>query len=149
MALLVQVAATRQLGFSKLRELFVNCHTPVEVHDWIVKALETETTRAPIVELLETIDHLARVSPDPVTFGAIQVQLREQRAINVRVTQIREWVQSIWSLAPGYISMVEDSVALETSVSKVLDVVRQHGGMMPDNVIKDSFLAPLLNPPPN
>jgi Histidine kinase-, DNA gyrase B-, and HSP90-like ATPase len=142
-ALLVNIAATRQLGYTRLRELFENCHNVTASHDWIHGLLSEEPEEIPVVQLLETIWELMEANPDPVTFGGLQVALR-YKSIDVRVQQLQEWVQSLKSLAPGFISVDDSTVMLDSNVDKVLDVVRLHGGNLPAEVLKKSYLEPLI-----
>jgi hypothetical protein len=142
-ALLVNIAATRQLGYTRLRALFESCHTVTASHDWIHSLLGEEPEEIPVVTLLETIWELMEANPDPVTFGALQNELRH-KSIDVRVQELQEWVQSLKSLAPGFISVDDSTVMLDSSVDKVLDVVRLHGGNLPPEVVKKSYLEPLI-----
>lgn len=142
-ALLVTIAATRQLGYSKLRTLFETCHTVPSARDWIHGLLDEETAEIPVVAILETLWELMGVNQDPVTFGALQNELRHKK-IEARLNELREWMQSLKSLAPGFISIDDDIVMLEINVEKVLEVVRQHGGMIAPEVIKKSYLEPLI-----
>jgi hypothetical protein len=143
-ALLINIAATRQLGYTRLRELFETCHTVTASHDWIHGLLAEEPEEIPVVQLLETIWELMEANPDPVTFGGVQVALR-YKSIEVRVQQLQEWVQSLKSLAPGFISVDDSTVMLDSNVDKVLDVVRLHGGNLPAEVLKKSYLEPLIS----
>jgi len=142
-ALLVNIAATRQLGYTRLRELFATCHTVTASHNWIHGLLAEEPEDIPVVTLLETIWELMEANPDPVTFGALQNELRHKK-VDVRVQQLQEWVQSLKSLAPGFISVDDSTVMLDSSVDKVLDVVRLHGGNLPPEVVRKSYLEPLI-----
>lgn len=147
-ALLITLAATRRLGYLKLRELFDGCHTVPSANGWIHRLLEEEQKEVPLVSILETLWNLMEVNPDPITFSALQVELRHTRSIDVRVNELREWLQSLRSLVPDFISIDDDVVMLDTSVDKILEVVRQHVGMMPPEVVKQSYLEPLISGDP-
>ncbi|MEX1142867.1 MAG: ATP-binding protein [Thermoleophilaceae bacterium] len=145
-ALLVRIAATRQLGYAKLRELFETARSPDEARDWIRALLDEEGEDIPVADILRTIWDLMGESDDPVTFGALNNELRH-RGIRVREQQLREWMESLVRLVREYISIDDNTVMLENNVDKVLDAIRQHGSMMPADVLRQSYLQPLLNQP--
>ena len=143
LALLVQVAATRQLGYTRLRELFETCYTPAESHAWVEKLLDEKQEPIPTTEILVTISELMSETDDPVDFGALRNELRH-KDIRVRDQQLREWVESLRSLVPGYVAVVGDTVMLDTNVERVLEVMRHHGSMLPSKVLHQTYLETLL-----
>jgi hypothetical protein len=142
-AMLVRIAATRQLGYSKLRELFEASRSPDESRDWIHALLDEETEDIPVVEILQAIWDLMGETDDPVTFGGLKNELRH-RGVSVREQQLRDWLESLVRLVRNYISIDGDTVVLENNVEKVLEAVRQHGGMMPPDIVRQSYLQPFL-----
>ncbi len=145
LALLVRVAAIRQLGFSRLREMLETCRTPSDAHDWIQAELEKDPTRPPVLELLEVIWELADEHPDPVDISAIQVKLRDSRNIGLNRNQVVELVASLRGLAPGFVTFDGTYVGLETSVNKVVAEIAKHHSQLPADIIKRSYLQPLLD----
>jgi hypothetical protein len=71
---LVLVAATRQLGFTRLREFFETCRAPGESAAWIDNVLGETVPEGPLPEILEAIWELQAESPDPVKFAAVRMQ---------------------------------------------------------------------------
>jgi hypothetical protein len=144
LALLVQVAATRQLGYTRLRELFKTCFTPAESHEWVEKLLNEEAEPIPTTEILMTVWELMGETDDPVDFGALRIELRH-KGLKVRDQQLREWVESLRALVPGYIAVDNHHVMLDTSVERVLDVMREHGSQLPQKVLHQTYLEALIS----
>jgi hypothetical protein len=48
------------------------------------------------------------------------------------------------ALAPGFLSVDDATVMLDSNVEKILDVVRLHGGNLPQEVIRKSYIEPLI-----
>jgi hypothetical protein len=144
LALLVQLCAARQIGFAKLRELF-EFRTTLTVHDWIIGLKTIESRRLPIAPVLSAISRLMRESHfDPVTWGALQLELRRNEDLDVSMQQLKDWMRSVNNFAPGYLDMTDDMIALETSVDRIVEVVQQNGIMMPRHLVEDTFLASIL-----
>ncbi len=143
LALLVQVAATRQLGYSRIKALFDTCFTPAESHAWVETLLTEQADPIPTTEILETIWHLMAETDDPVDFGALRIELR-YRDVKVRDMQLREWVESLRSLVPGYIAVDSNTVMLDTNVERILEVMRDYGRLLPAKVLSQTYLEALI-----
>ena len=106
--------------------------------------LDEETEDFSVADILQAIWDLMGETDDSVTFGGLNNELRH-RGIRVREQQLREWMESLVRLVRDYISIDDNTVMLDNNVEKVLDAVRQHGGMMPPDVLRQSYLQPLLS----
>ena len=139
---LVLLAASRQLGLSKLRDLFAKCRTPREVHKWINHVASEPVPEMPLADILEAIYELQDESPDPVKFAAVRMQRRSLR--RYRETELRAWVESVRRLAGGYISVAGDIVSLEAPPEKILEQVRLQGKKLPSKLRKLSSFRKFL-----
>jgi hypothetical protein len=145
LALLVEVAAVRQVGFRRLRLWLETCRTPGESRRWIRQLLEEPTQVPPVQQLLDTIAELQRESDDPVELPAVVVMLRERHDVRLQRADVEDLVKSLRSLAPGYISLNGTVVTLETSVDKIKTEIAKHHRQMPEEVLKRSYLLPFLD----
>ncbi len=117
-ARLVLAAATRQLGFSLLRELFETCRTPAQAKAWIDNLIAKKPDPGPLPDILDAIWKLQKESLDPVRFAAV-TQAKKLKG-KYRNKEVADWMQSARRLAGGYISIDGDVVALEAPPEKVL-----------------------------
>ncbi len=145
-ARLVLVAATRQLGFTKLRGLFENCRASSDARLWIDKVLEEEVPAGPLPEILDAVWELQRSSPDPVKFAAVGVQLnsRPNTEYKYREKEIMEWLTSLRRLAGGYVSIHNDVVTLEVAPERILQEVRKTSKQLPEQFRLQSMVQALI-----
>jgi hypothetical protein len=142
-ALLVQVAPMRQIGWSQLRQLFESCRTPQESHEWIRALVDHTSERPPTRQVLEVIAREMADSRDPIRISAIATRLRLEEKIELRELQVTEVVESLRRLAPGYISFDGATVALETTVEKVLGEIEQQQSKLPEEIIRKGYIVPI------
>jgi hypothetical protein len=144
LALLVQVAAVRQIGFRQLREWLQTCRTPAESGVWVRNLLSAGRQTPPIQELLGVISELQVEGDDPVEIAAIVLAMRDRKSIRIPRERAVELVKSIQSLAPGYLSFDGTIVTLEMSVEKVKAEIARHHREIPEEVLRKSYLLPYL-----
>lgn len=147
LARLVLVAATRQLGFSRLRNLFENCRKPSDSRTWIDNILAEETSSGPLPQILDTIWDLMEESPDPVKFAAVALKLRLSKPGQppYRELEIREWLQSLKRLAGGYITIDGDVVSLEAPPERILREVRYVSAKLPEQFRRQVMITTLIS----
>ena len=126
---LVYVAATRQLGFTKLRDLFANCRTPTEAASWIQKIALEQSPEGPIPEILNAVWELQASSNDPVKFAAVKMQSETLK--KYREKEVREMLESVRRLTGGYVSIDGDIVSLEVPPEKILSEIRRISHKVP------------------
>lgn len=127
---LVLLAASRQLGFSRLRGLFEKCSGPHESRAWIDAIQGEQVEEGPVQEILEAIWELQKESPDPVKFAAVRMQSDSLKRF--REKEIAEWMQSVRRMAGGFVSIQGEVVSLEAPPEKILGVIRVHTSRLPE-----------------
>jgi hypothetical protein len=144
LALLVQVAALRQIGFRRLREWLETCRTPGESRDWIRKILAEPYRQPPVRELLDSIAALQKEGDDPVEIPAVVTLLRDRHGVRMSRNEVEELIHSMASLAPGYITLHGQIVILEISVEKIKSEMARHHREFSPELITSSYLVPFL-----
>lgn len=124
LANLVEIQAAKMLGFTRLRELYV-CRTAKESHDWVEALRDVDDEIPPLVQLLEVIDKL-RSKDRPVRVSSIALLLEDDHGIKRTEKQVEELVAILRGLAGGYVTVVGDTVVLESSTEKVRHVIATH-----------------------
>lgn len=144
---LVLVCATRQLGFTRLRDFFETCRNPVDAKEWIDRILQEEPQAGPLQEILETVWKLVKESPDPVKFAAVQVQLRIDYPDfgSIREADIRDWMQTLRRLAGGYVTVENDVVSLEAPPQRILQEIRNVSHRLPSQFQYQSMVRMLVD----
>ena len=142
---LILVAATRQLGFSKLRSLFETCRSPREAEEWIRKVANEDISGGPLPEILEAIWQLQKDSIDPVKFAAVKMQ--DPRLKQYREREIREWMEAVRRLAGGYVTIQGDVVRLEINPEKILRTIRRLSTKLPVRLQHQGMIQSLVAEP--
>lgn len=142
---LVLVAATRQLGFSKLKTLFETCRSPKESHDWIRKVAAEDISGGPLPEILDAIWQLQKDSVDPVKFAAVKMQNPALKPYRER--EIREWMEAVRRLAGGYVTIQGDVVRLEINPEKILKTIRRLSSKLPVHLQHQAMVQSLVAEP--
>ncbi|MBX3036308.1 MAG: hypothetical protein KF758_05280 [Anaerolineales bacterium] len=121
-ALLVETASTKRLGLHKLRGLFENCCSPSESRKWILDFVNESVSVPPISEILHVIYKMQSTTKESVQIADIKWQDDKLKPLGKK--EILEWLQSISSLVPEYISIQSgDVVELQTHPDKVLEAI--------------------------
>ncbi len=145
-ARLVLVAATRQLGFSRLRNLFETCRRPSDATEWINSILEEKVEAGPLPQILDAVWDLTEESPDPVKFAAVALRLRmgQTTSKKYRELEIRDWMESLRRLAGGYVTIDGDIVSLEAPPDRILREVRYVSNKLPEQFRRELMVTTLM-----
>lgn len=145
-ARLVLVAATRQLGFTKLESLFKDCRAASDARAWIDRILEEDVPAGPLPEILDAVWELQFNSPDPVKFAAVGVQLNNRPNVDrkYRELEIKDWLTSLRRLAGGYVSINNDVVSLEAAPVRILNEIRKTSKELPEQFRLQSMVQALI-----
>jgi hypothetical protein len=149
LASLVEIQAGKMLGYTKLRELY-QCRTVKESHDWIESLRDVDDEAPPLVEVLESIDHL-RTLDRPPRVSTIALVLEDRHGIKRTDKEVEELLAILRGLAPRYITVVGDRVILETSPDKVRHAIARHYREIPPGLTDPAFeksIDPDSPPPP-
>lgn len=150
LAVLVQLAARRQLGYGRLKDLFETCRNPGDVADWLRAEYERPEDRPPLEEILKSIVDLQQVEgdEDPVEVPAVRNELRN-RGINIRKEDLVEHVRAIKRLSGDYLYLdtAGQVVSVDTSVEKVLAALAAHRHAV-DRMSSREYVMAMLEPAP-
>lgn len=130
---LILAAATRQLGFSKLKELFDNCRTTLETKAWIDALVAQTPDPGPLPDILDAIWDLQKAgeSVDPIDFSHVTM-VPKIKAKKLRKKEIAEWLQSVRRLAGGYVTIEGERVTLEAPPERILRELRLQTKKLPE-----------------
>lgn len=123
LARIVELFPFRSVTPEKLTGLFV-LHSPAEVTDWIAK-LEASSPPSPppIRQILNLIVELSE-GKDAATVQAITATLKVQHKIDLPVGELRGLLRGLGALAIDGIWIEDDQVALNASISNVVQELR-------------------------
>lgn len=126
---LVLAAATRQLGFTKIKGFFESCRSAEEAKKWIDEVIQTPQDPGLIPEIITTVWEMSKDSNDPIKFAA--VKQRSKKLQKYREADIKDWAASARRLAGGYITITGDVIALEAPPEKILNTLRLAAQQLP------------------
>ena len=126
LALLVTVAARRQLGFTQLRTLFETAHMPEEVRTWIDDVWTSPEPPRPLLDILNSIKELQTDYSDPVTIPSLNMHLRHVHHVTLREQQLEEYLTAMAAQAPAFLALSSNDVLLNCSPERLLgELARQ------------------------
>jgi hypothetical protein len=126
LALLVTVAARRQLGFTRLQGLFESAHMPDEVRLWIDEVWTSPEPSRPLRDILQALRELQERYQDPVTVPALNIYLNQTRNIDLREQELREFLAAMAAQAPALLDLSANDVLLNCSPERLLgELARQ------------------------
>ena len=139
LALLITIAARRQLGFSQLRKLFETCHMPDEVRNWIDDVWTSPEPQRPLRDILFALRELQEQYEDAVTVPALNIYLKTTKNVRLREQDLREYLEAMSAQAPVLLDLSADDVILNCSPERLMaELARQ-------TVELDSVLAALYS----
>lgn len=121
---IVLLSAPKQLGLTKLKALFANCHTPLQVTSWITELEATTVTVGPFKEILTTIYELQKNDTEPPEIASVRIKLMNDFNVTLAVAQLTSLIRSLNVFVPGFISIEGTRVGIKARPEKVLEVIR-------------------------
>ena len=125
LAKVVRLAPLRQIGPSRLRDLFISCSTPEESRDWIDTNTAIRAEKQPYKEILYEIWAEQQEDQVVVEYTALRVKLRSRNPpIHKTNEELNELCQAMAAMAPGRIVARRNSVEIEMRPEKVLEAIQ-------------------------
>ncbi|MET8364131.1 ATP-binding protein [Micromonospora sp. NPDC005194] len=146
-AVLVAVAARRQIGFSKLREFIEECRTPDEAREWIRAQLEAPVEQAPLREILLSVEHVAREAEDTPTLATVSFYLKSSYGIRLKRDDLEEHLKGVARLVPGFLSLAGEHISLDSSPDKILQEISKQTTELDRTVLDKTYAGTLLDAP--
>jgi hypothetical protein len=127
LARLVRLAPIKQLGFLKIRELFLTCRLPQDCHKWIETVAAQTVQKPPYREIIDAIhDQQKRFKRTSVQFGALRAVL-DAGANPIKFETDQELMAlcaGMAKMAPLFITVTDRTVELDQSPSNVLAAIQ-------------------------
>ncbi len=120
---LLFLAAPKQLGLNKLRDLFNSCYAPIDVSGWIDK-LESETViSGPYNEIIEIVYHLQKTDKEPPNISVVRLKINEKLHSSYSSTQVKSFIEILRGIVPGYVFLENDTVNVQASPEVIKGVI--------------------------
>jgi len=120
---LLLLSSPKQIGLNQIKELFQNCHTPLEVEKWIDEIQEKEIEFGPIKEILDIIYKFQSEDTEQPEIAAIRVELNRDNDFNLSKEKIKSIIQSLKTFVPGFISIDDEKVGINGTPEKIMEVI--------------------------
>jgi len=119
---LTLLVAPKQVGLSKLRDLFEKCHSPSEVTEWVDQIQDEEIEVPPVKEILETIYDLQKNDTEPPEIAAVRMVLLH-KSINLSIDDLTSLIESLKTFIPGFIDKDGTMVGIQGHPDKILEII--------------------------
>jgi hypothetical protein len=130
---LTLLAAPKQIGLSKLRDLFEKCHSPSEVTEWVDKIQNKDVKFPPIKEILETIYDLQKSDTEPPEISAVRRELHH-KSIDISSTELKSLIESLKTFIPGFIDRTDTVVGIQGHPDKIMDIISTNINTIPNHL---------------
>ena len=129
---LLLLSAPKQIGLKKIKSLFETCHTPLEVTQWIDEIAGEDVQIGPIKELMEIIYDLQKNDTEPPEIAAVRTILNKSLSENYSKGYLKNLIESLNVLIPGFISVEGDKVGIQGHPDKILEVINNATNSTPN-----------------
>lgn len=119
---LLLLAAPKQLGLSKLRDLFETCYAPADVTSWIDKLENQEVTHGPYFEIIDVIYELQKTDREPPTVSVVRMKLNEKIHSTYSTSQVTAFIETLAAIVPGHVHIDADK---KVSVENAPEVIKK------------------------
>ena len=126
LARLVRLRPLKQIGLSKIRELFIECSLPQQSYEWIDSIHKLSVENPPYNRIVETIHELQREFPqEPVRYSGLRVALqRLTPSISFETdSKLFNLCFAMAQMAPGAIYITSEKVELDQSVENAIAAI--------------------------
>ena len=124
LAKLVLYSIPKQLGLSKLKELFENCYTPLETSKWIQDFISQEPEREyiPYNDIVEIVYEFQKTDTEPPTASVIRAKLNTNLNTNFSTKQVEQYMRSLEHIIPSQFHFDGNHAFVDSSP----DVIKDH-----------------------
>lgn len=130
---LILLVAPKQIGLSKIRELFETCHSPYEVTEWVNKIQNEVVTFPPIREIIETIYDLQKNDTEPPEIAVVRNELR-RKSIHLSIKELESLIESLKTFIPGFIDKDGNVVGIQGHPDKILERIYSAINIIPHDL---------------
>ena len=105
----------KQLGLDKLRDLFENCYSPNEVHEWIENLEKREVEIPPYYDLVDIIYDLQKTDTEAPVVEVVRRDLNQKINSKYSTKNVLDWLNLLANLVPGCVSVDSKYVSVQAS----------------------------------
>lgn len=98
---LLLYSVPKQLGLSKLKDLFETCFTPAQVTAWVDLFANEEPAQGPYYVIIEEIYNFQKTDTEPPTTELIRKEVNAKCSSNFSTEEIRTYIKALTSIIPG------------------------------------------------
>ena len=142
--ILVSISGPKQLSLAKIRQLFETCATPAQTTNWISEVEYKNVVDAPYREIIETAYEMQKNDTERPTISSIRIM--SQTLKKFQISEIRGWVDILVRQLPGYVSLDEEIISLNTNPDNVKKALQRINSDLPleyRQMYKDAFKTKL------
>ena len=114
---LLLMVTPKQLGLDKIRDLFENCFSPNEVHQWIDNVEKMDVETPPYYELVDVIYQLQKTDTEAPVTEVVRRELNRKLGTKYSTKNVTEWLNLLVNLVPGCVSVDGKYVGVQASAT--------------------------------
>jgi len=124
LARLLLLAAPKQLGLGKLKNLFEACYAPLDVTSWIDKLEIEEVAHGPYFEIIDVIYDLQKTDPEPPTASVVRMKLNNKINSSFSTSQVTAFIETLCGIVPGHVHIdIDKKVCIENSPEVIKKII--------------------------
>ncbi len=126
---LVTISGPKQISLVRLKDLFETCATPDESAKWITDAKASAVVKPPYIEIVATAYKMQKEDTERPTISSMRFANESFKAYSNK--QIRDWVEILTRQLPGFISLDDEVISLNTSPDKIRKELQEIHSVLP------------------
>ena len=126
---LVTISGPKQISLVRLKDLFKTCATPNESAEWIAKAKALEVVKPPYIEIIETVYKMQKEDTERPTISSMRFANESFKTYGNK--QIGGWVEILTRQLPGFVSLDDEVISLNTSPDKIRTELQEIHSVLP------------------
>lgn len=120
---LLLLAAPKQVGLGKLKNLFDTCYAPFEVSQWVDRLENEVVISPPYYEIIEVIYELQKEDNEPPEVAIIRHKLKEKLNMPFSTSQVASYIDTLKKIVPGYVSVEDKKIGVQAAPEVVKNVI--------------------------
>ncbi len=137
---LVTISGPKQISLVRLQDFFKTCATPAESAKWIADAKASAVVKPPYLDIIETAYRMQKEDTERPTISSMRFANESLKVYGNK--KIEGWVEILTRQLPGFISLDDGVVSLNTSPDKIRKALQEiHSALPPEyrEMYQDTF----------
>jgi hypothetical protein len=122
LARLLLYAVPKQLGLSKLQNLFETCYTPAQVTTWVDSLVAETPEQGPYFDIIEVVYEFQKTDRESPTVEVVRMKVNERLKKTYSTQNIKAYMDALRNIVPGQFHFDGKYVSVDCAP----DIIKKH-----------------------